>query len=101
MYAALPQTQEGVSLARVLVRVHEVSHSPSPVAGSGAALNPPASSATPDLLAEAEARCADTTVQQCLDLCSNVDLIYKLLIQEVQPVLSKLRSLLPVCKSTC
>ena len=76
-------------------------HSPSPVAGSGAASNPSASSAssaTPDLLGDAEARWADTAVLQCLDLCSNVDLIYKLLIQEIQPVLRK--SLLPVCKST-
>lgn len=37
----------------------------------------------------AEARWADVTVQQCLDLCSNVDLVYKLLIQEIQPVLGK------------
>lgn len=37
----------------------------------------------------AEARWADGTVQQCLDLCCSVDLVYKLLIQEIQPVLGK------------
>ncbi len=37
----------------------------------------------------AEARWADGTVQQCLDLCSSVDLVYKLLIQEIQPVLGE------------
>ncbi|DBB18625.1 TPA: Baculoviral IAP repeat-containing protein 6 [Trebouxia sp. C0006] len=41
-----------------------------------------------DTLEGAEARWADVTVQQCLDLCSNVDLVYKLLIQEIQPVLA-------------
>ena len=39
----------------------------------------------------------DASVQQCLDLCSNVDLVYKLLIQEIQPVSSKLHLLLPLC----
>lgn len=42
----------------------------------------------------AEVRWADGTVQQCLDLCCSVDLVYKLLIQETQPVLGK--QLLPV-----
>ena len=85
--------------AAALLVPHTYPQSPCPLAGSGAAQNPSASSAIPDLLGEAEARWADTTVQQCLDLCSNVDLIYKLIIQEIQPVLGKLPSFLPVCTS--
>ena len=49
-----------------------------------------ASSASTGLPVEEEARWADATVQQCLNLCSNVDMIYNLLIQEIQPVLGKL-----------
>ncbi|KAL3146802.1 hypothetical protein ABBQ38_014781 [Trebouxia sp. C0009 RCD-2024] len=60
---------------------------PSQPPGSSADDNPSASSAGPNLLGEAEARWADATVQQCLDLCSNVDLVYKLLIQDIHPVL--------------
>ncbi|KAL0043350.1 hypothetical protein WJX79_002441 [Trebouxia sp. C0005] len=41
-----------------------------------------------DALEGAEVRWADGTVQQCLDLCCSVDLVYKLLIQETQPVLA-------------
>ncbi|KAL0040998.1 hypothetical protein WJX77_001679 [Trebouxia sp. C0004] len=41
-----------------------------------------------DTLEGAEARWANGTVQQCLDLCCSVDLVYKLLIQEIQPVLA-------------
>lgn len=37
-----------------------------------------------------EARWADRNVQHCLDLCTSVDLLHKLLIQEIQPVLGKL-----------
>ena len=74
----------------MLPPVHTLT-SPSPLAGGLSVViglpNPSASSAGPDLLSDAEARWADVTVQQCLDLCSNVELIYRLLIQEVQPVL--------------
>ena len=51
--------------------------------------------ASPSASAEAVAglQWEDPAVQQCLDLCSNVDLVYKLLIQEIQPVSSKLHLL--------
>ena len=39
--------------------------------------------------AEPDPRWLDGAVQQCLKLCSNVDLVYKLLIQDIHPVLGK------------
>lgn len=58
--------------------------------GSRAEAQASASSANPDLHAQQEERWADPTVQHCLDLCSDVNLVYKLLIQEIQPVLGNL-----------
>ena len=44
------------------------------------------------VLSGGEARWADCNVQQCLDLCTSVDLLHKLLVQEIQPVLGELTS---------
>ena len=44
----------------------------------------------------------DGAVQQCLKLCSSVDLVYKLLIQDIHPVLGMLPSLsacLLICRA--
>ena len=41
------------------------------------------------LLADTQSRWQDAAVQQCLKLCSSVDLVYKLLIQDIQPVLGE------------
>ena len=38
---------------------------------------------------EPDPRWLDGAVQQCLKLCSNVDLVYKLLLHEIHPVLGK------------
>lgn len=48
-----------------------------------------AGSHDPALLAYKDCRWQNTAVQQCLQLCSSVDLVYKLLIQDIQPVLGE------------
>ena len=71
-------------------------------AGSKAHDKASARTAMSDLQDEAEAQWADATVQQCLDLCSNVDMVYKLLIQEIQPVLGPSSRFLSLqCLSSC
>ena len=64
------------------------------IAGDGAG----PSSASNDSTATAvdpDSRWLDGAVQQSLKLCSSVDLVYKLLIQDIHPVLGVLPSLSP------
>ena len=59
---------------------------------SSAGINSMAMAVHPD------SRWLDGAVQQCLKLCSSVDLVYKLLIQDIHPVLGVL-PLLPPCQA--
>ena len=68
------------------------SHDVAPAAGSASKAEEAGGS---DMQSAVELQWEDRTVQQCLELCSNVDLVYKLLIQEIQPVLGRLPLLLP------